>query len=159
MMTDPAVSPDLVASIVALGTRGLGVEGSHIHLRGHEPLEHHWVADIRRDVFAISKTFISAPLPALPSPTAAPTPILLSRIVHACSGQDLRDYLLPRLFAPLGIDNPQWLRCPLGYSLAAVGALLRAEVHASRPPRTIKDRRPTSWMLFGPTSFPYWIHP
>lgn len=50
---------------------------------------------------------------------------LLSRIVQACSGQDLRDFLLPRLFSPLGINNPQWLRCPRGYSLGAVGLQLR----------------------------------
>jgi CubicO group peptidase (beta-lactamase class C family) len=54
---------------------------------------------------------------------------LLSRIIHAYSGQDLRDFLLPRLFTPLAIRNPQWLRCPLGYSLGAVGLHLRtAEV-------------------------------
>jgi CubicO group peptidase (beta-lactamase class C family) len=52
---------------------------------------------------------------------------LLSRIVDACSGQDLRDFLVPRLFAPLGIRNPQWLRCPRGYSLGAVGLQLRTE--------------------------------
>lgn len=56
---------------------------------------------------------------------------LLSRIIHACSGQDLRDFLLPRLFTPLGIGNPQWLRCPLGYSLGAVEIHLRtAEIAA-----------------------------
>jgi CubicO group peptidase (beta-lactamase class C family) len=52
---------------------------------------------------------------------------LLSRIIHACTGQDLRDYLVPRLFTPLGINNPQWLRCPRGYSLGAVGLHLRTE--------------------------------
>lgn len=50
---------------------------------------------------------------------------LLSRVLHACTGEDLRDYLVPRLFAPLGIGNPQWSRCPLGFSLGAVGLQLR----------------------------------
>ncbi len=63
---------------------------------------------------------------------------LLSRIIHACSGQDLRDFLLPRLFTPLGIRNPQWLRCPLGYSLGAVGLLLRTE-EIARLGRTLLD--------------------
>ena len=52
---------------------------------------------------------------------------LLSRIVEACTGEELRDFLLPRLFLPLGIGNPQWLRCPRGFSLGAVGLLLRTE--------------------------------
>jgi CubicO group peptidase (beta-lactamase class C family) len=50
---------------------------------------------------------------------------VLSRVVHAVSGLDLRDFLVPRLFGPLGIGNPQWLRCPLGFSLGAVGLQLR----------------------------------
>ena len=50
-----------------------------------------------------------------------------SRVIHACTGADLRDYLVPRLFTPLGIRNPQWLRCPQGFSLGAVGLQLRTE--------------------------------
>jgi CubicO group peptidase (beta-lactamase class C family) len=50
---------------------------------------------------------------------------LLSRVIHATTGSDLRDYLLARLFQPLGINNPQWLRCPRGFSLGAVGLQLR----------------------------------
>lgn len=50
---------------------------------------------------------------------------LLSRIIAACSGSDLVDYLGPRLFDPLAIDRPQWLRCPLGYALGARGLQLR----------------------------------
>ena len=52
---------------------------------------------------------------------------LLGRIIASSSGLDLRDFLVPRLFGPLGIGNPQWLRCPLGYSLGAVGLQLRTE--------------------------------
>jgi CubicO group peptidase (beta-lactamase class C family) len=38
---------------------------------------------------------------------------------------DVRDWLMPRLFDPLGIDNPQWLRCPLGHILGGTGLLPR----------------------------------
>lgn len=38
---------------------------------------------------------------------------------------DVRDFLVPRLFDPLEIDNPQWLRCPLGHILGGTGLLLR----------------------------------
>lgn len=50
---------------------------------------------------------------------------VLGRIIHRLYGQDLRAFLLPRLFEPLGIANPQWHRCPLGYPLAADGLFLR----------------------------------
>lgn len=52
---------------------------------------------------------------------------LLGRIIAAVSGTNLRDFLLPRLFQPLGIGNPQWHRCPLGFPLGAVGLFLRTE--------------------------------
>jgi CubicO group peptidase (beta-lactamase class C family) len=190
-------------AIRALGDKGLAVEGVHVHMRNRPPVEYHWVADIRRDIFSASKTFTSAAvaiaqgeglldvddpiLSHLGHLTSAPatgveaitirhlltmtsgmtyrwddpdadhpgdaavdiltTPLgtapgtafayrgantyLLSRIIHACSGQDMRDFLLPRLFDPLGIRNPQWLRCPLGYSLGAVGLHLRTAEVAS----------------------------
>lgn len=52
---------------------------------------------------------------------------LLSRIIYSCSGQDVRDFLQTRLFTPLGIDDPPWQRCPLGFSLGATGLSLRTE--------------------------------
>lgn len=54
---------------------------------------------------------------------------LLGRVVAARSGDDLRDYLVPRLFAPLGISAPSWRRCRLGHPLGFTGLSLRtAEV-------------------------------
>lgn len=52
---------------------------------------------------------------------------MLSRIVGAVSGQTLRDYLIPRLFDPLDIFNPQWHTCPDGHSLGAIGLYLNTE--------------------------------
>ncbi|GAA2752914.1 serine hydrolase domain-containing protein [Amnibacterium kyonggiense] len=40
---------------------------------------------------------------------------------------DVRDWLLPRLFDPLGIDDPQWHRCPLGFIVGGTGLELRTE--------------------------------
>jgi len=40
---------------------------------------------------------------------------------------DVRDWLMPRLFAPLGIDNPQWHRCPLGWIVGGTGLELRTD--------------------------------
>ncbi|MDO7880895.1 serine hydrolase domain-containing protein [Salinibacterium soli] len=40
---------------------------------------------------------------------------------------DVRDYLMPRLFEPLGIENPQWHRCPLGWIVGGTGLELRTK--------------------------------
>jgi len=52
---------------------------------------------------------------------------MLSRIVEAVCGQTLRAYLVPRLFDPLDIFNPQWHACPAGHSLGAIGLYLTTE--------------------------------
>lgn len=64
------------------------------------------------------------------------SPYVAMRMLGAVVG-DVRDWLVPRLFDPLGLHNPQWHRCPLGWivggsglelrtsELARIGALLR----------------------------------
>ena len=108
--------------VEAITIRQLLNMSSGITYRWHDPDADH-PGDAASDI-------LSTPLGATPGATFAyrgANTYLLSRIIHACSGQDLRDFLLPRLFTPLGIKNPQWLRCPLGYSLGAVGLHLRTE--------------------------------
>lgn len=71
-----------------------------------------------------ARDFLATPLVAEPGTAyhyAGGNSYVLGRIVHSLTGLDLRDFLLPRLFAPLGIRNPQWLRCPLGFPLGAIG--------------------------------------
>ncbi|MHC1787416.1 MAG: serine hydrolase domain-containing protein [Christensenellales bacterium] len=71
---------------------------------------------------------------------------LAGRMVARRTGMSLRDYLLPRLFLPLGIRKPQWDCCPLGYNTAGFGLhlscldiakvaqlLLDGGVHEGRP--------------------------
>ena len=75
-----------------------------------------------------ARDFLATPLVAEPGSTYAyrgGNTYVLGRIVHSISGRDLRDFLVPRLFDPLGIRNPQWLRCPLGFPLGAIGLQLR----------------------------------
>jgi CubicO group peptidase (beta-lactamase class C family) len=75
-----------------------------------------------------ARDILATPLVAEPGSVyhyAGGNTYVLSRVVHAVSGLDLRDFLVPRLFSPLGIRNPQWLRCPLGFSLGAIGLQLR----------------------------------
>jgi CubicO group peptidase (beta-lactamase class C family) len=52
---------------------------------------------------------------------------------------DVMDFLLPRLFAPLGLDDLSWKRCPNGRILAGEGLALRTE-EFSRIGRLIRDR-------------------
>ncbi len=51
----------------------------------------------------------------------------LSAIVTKVTGQTTLDYLKPRLFEPLGIENPQWTTSPEGNSLGGSGLKLRTE--------------------------------
>lgn len=52
---------------------------------------------------------------------------------------DVRDWLVPRLFQPLGIDNPQWHRCPLGFIVGGTGLELRTE-ELARIGQVLRDR-------------------
>jgi CubicO group peptidase (beta-lactamase class C family) len=66
------------------------------------------------------------------------SPYVAMRMLAAAVG-DVRDWLLPRLFGPLGIDNPQWHRCPLGYIVGGSGLELRTE-ELARIGRVLRDR-------------------
>lgn len=75
-----------------------------------------------------ARDFLATPLVAKPGTAfqyRGGNSYVLGRVVHSISGLDLRDFLLPRLFGPLGIRNPQWFRCPLGFPLGAMGLHLR----------------------------------
>lgn len=83
----------------------------------------------------------------LSRPTAGPGTVfqysdastyLAMRMLGAAVG-DVRDWLMPRLFEPLGIDNPQWHRCPLGWIMGGSGLELRTE-ELARVGRVLRDR-------------------
>lgn len=48
-------------------------------------------------------------------------PYLCSVIIQDRTGQRLRDYMMPRLFDPLDIINPQWFESTAGYTLGCGG--------------------------------------
>ncbi len=52
---------------------------------------------------------------------------MLSVIVQRVTGLKLIDYLQPRLFEPLGIINPTWEECPMGYNTGGFGLSIRTE--------------------------------
>lgn len=52
---------------------------------------------------------------------------MLSAIVQKTTGQKLIDYLRPRLFEPLGIENPTWQDSPQGITAGGIGLSLTTE--------------------------------
>lgn len=59
------------------------------------------------------------------------------RMLGALVG-DVRDWLLPRLFDPLGIHDPQWHRCGRGWIIGGSGLELRTE-ELARIGRVLRD--------------------
>jgi CubicO group peptidase (beta-lactamase class C family) len=66
------------------------------------------------------------------------SPYVAMRMLGALVG-DVRDWLLPRLFDPLALHNPQWHRDPAGWIMAGSGLELRTE-ELSRIGRLLRDR-------------------
>lgn len=56
-----------------------------------------------------------------------PATYMLSAIVQQVTGQTLDAYLMPRLFAPLGIERPTWDKSPQGVAIGGYGLALRTE--------------------------------
>lgn len=54
-------------------------------------------------------------------------PHLIARMISETSGQNLIDWLRPRLFEPLEIHNPQWYTDPLGYTCGPGGLQVTTE--------------------------------
>ncbi len=77
-----------------------------------------------------TKTFLAHPVPFKPGThflynTSAT--YMLSAIVQKVTGQTVLDYLGPRLFEPLGIENPAWETSPQGVSAGGFGLSIRTE--------------------------------
>jgi CubicO group peptidase (beta-lactamase class C family) len=56
-----------------------------------------------------------------------PATYMLSAIVQKTTGQTVLEYLQPRLFAPLGIENPKWEASKQGVSMGGFGLSIRTE--------------------------------
>lgn len=52
---------------------------------------------------------------------------MLSAIIHKVTGQSLLEYLTPRLFEPLGIENPTWENSPEGINVGGWGLKVRTK--------------------------------
>jgi CubicO group peptidase (beta-lactamase class C family) len=77
-----------------------------------------------------TKAFLNHPVPHKPGTHFmynTPATYMLSAIVQKVTGITVLDYLRPRLFEPLGIENPQWETSPQGISLGGYGLSVRTE--------------------------------
>src|SRR5262249_39249260 len=77
-----------------------------------------------------ARAFLAEPVPHKPGThflynTAATS--TLSAIVQKATGQAVLDYLRPRLFDPLGIEDPAWGTSPQGVTLGGYGLSVRTE--------------------------------
>jgi CubicO group peptidase (beta-lactamase class C family) len=82
------------------------------------------------DDFPSVKAFLAQPVPFKPGTHFlynTPGSYVLSAIVTKVTGQTSFDYLKPRLFEPLGIDNPVWDVSPESYSIGGYGLHLCTE--------------------------------
>jgi CubicO group peptidase (beta-lactamase class C family) len=76
------------------------------------------------------RTFLAHPVEHKPGTHFlynSPGSYMLSAIVQKVTGRTVLDYLRPRLFDPLGIEEPEWLASPQGISTGGWGLLLRTE--------------------------------
>src|SRR5207302_10247000 len=77
-----------------------------------------------------TRSFLAHSVPFKPGPhflynTSAT--YMLSAIVQKATGMTVLDYLTPRLFDPLGIENPTWEASPQGISAGGYGLSIRTE--------------------------------
>lgn len=76
------------------------------------------------------KSFLAHPVPYAPGSRFlynTPATYMQSAIVQKVSGQTVLEYLRPRLFEPLGIEEPEWGTSPQGISLGGYGLHIRTE--------------------------------
>jgi CubicO group peptidase (beta-lactamase class C family) len=77
-----------------------------------------------------TRQFLAAPVKQRPGTLFyynTPASYMLSATVQKVTGQTVRDYLVPRLFEPLGIATPDWDLTPEGYNVGGSGLHLRTE--------------------------------
>jgi acetyl esterase/lipase len=102
------------------------------------------------------QSFLAQPVPYKPGTHFlynTPGTYMLSAIVQKVTGQTVLDYLRPRLFEPLGIENPQWDSSPQGITLGGWGLKIRTEdiakfgqLYLQKGKWNDKQLVPTAWI-------------
>jgi len=76
------------------------------------------------------KAFLAHPVPHKPGTHFrynTPATYMQSAIVQKVTGKSVLEYLIPRLFEPLGIETPKWDASPQGISIGGYGLFLKTE--------------------------------
>lgn len=77
-----------------------------------------------------AKYYMSLPLDRMPGETftySSGDTFMISAMVQAAALETVRDYLVPRLFEPLGIRDVRWDTSPLGVTLGCTGLWVSCE--------------------------------
>ncbi|MDJ1114124.1 serine hydrolase domain-containing protein [Microbacterium dauci] len=101
-------------------------------------VDYPWSPTMFEDSPDVAAEFLSRPAPERAFQYSNASTYTAMRALATVTG-DLVDWLTPRLFAPLGIDDVEWERCPLGHVLAGGGLRLRTE-ELARIALLIRDR-------------------
>jgi hypothetical protein len=108
-----------------------------------------------------TKAFLAHPVPFKPGThflyNTSGT-YMLSAIVQKVTGQTVLDYLRPRLFQPLGIEDPSWKVSPEGITTGGYGLSVRTEAIAGLGQLYLQQGRwqgkqlvPASWVAAATT--------
>ncbi|MFE4714113.1 serine hydrolase domain-containing protein [Paenibacillus sp. NPDC056722] len=76
------------------------------------------------------KHYLSLPLDRVPGEKfmySSGDTIMISAMIQEAVGETVKDYLVPRLFAPLGIHDVYWETTPLGRTLGCAGLVINTE--------------------------------
>ncbi len=97
---------------------------------GHQTEASLWSAAASASNERLTKMFLAHAVPFKPGTHFlynSPATYMLSAITQKATGMTVLDYLRPRLFDPLGIENPSWLASAQGVSMGAFGLMARTE--------------------------------
>lgn len=77
-----------------------------------------------------AKYYMSLPMDRVPGEQftySSGDTFMISAMLQAATGQNVKDYLTPRLFDPLGIHDVEWETSPLGVTLGCAGLWISNE--------------------------------
>ena len=129
-LDDPILKffPDQAPAEPSKNLREMRVRDLLIMSTGHDDKDLRNMASL--DAPNGTKNFLNLPVAHKPGTHFlynTPATYMLSAIVQKTTGEKVVDYLRPRLFEPLGIENPRWEESPEGISLGGYGLSVRTE--------------------------------